>query len=139
MAIRHFLVTMKNIDHDLVNRSPLTPYDPETCPIRMVLAGIGDRWSCLVLLGLKGERLRFGELRVLIPDISQKMLTQVLRSLERDGLIERDDRGGFPRVVYYSHTSLGQTLMDPLMVMAGWATENLATIKANRRAFDAAG
>ena len=127
---------MKNVDHEIVRRSPLTPYDPETCPIRMVLAGIGDRWSCLVLLGLKEERLRFGELRVLIPDISQKMLTQVLRSLERDGLIAREDLGGFPRVVYYSHTKLGETLMEPLMVMSGWAKDNLPTIKANRRTFD---
>lgn len=128
---------MKDIDHELVRRSPLTPYDPETCPIRMVLAGIGDRWSVLVLLGLKNERLRFGELRYLIPDISQKMLTQVLRSLERDGLVARDDRGGFPRVVYYSHTELAETLMDPLMVMADWAMENLAAIKEHRRVYDA--
>lgn len=128
---------MKNIDHEVVNRSPLTPYDPETCPIRMVLGGIGDRWSVLVLLGLNGERLRFGELRYLIPDISQKMLTQVLRNLERDGLVARDDRGGFPREVYYAHTELGETLMEPLFVMAGWAKSNLGAIKANRRAYDA--
>ena len=128
---------MKNIDHERVSRSPLTPFDPETCPIRMVLAGIGDRWSCLVLLGLNGERLRFGELRHLIPDVSQKMLTQVLRSLERDGLVHREDLGGFPREVYYSLTPLGQTLMDPLFVMAGWAKSNLGAIKAHRRAYDA--
>ncbi|MEL7461094.1 MAG: helix-turn-helix domain-containing protein [Pseudomonadota bacterium] len=128
---------MKDIDHDLVSRSPLTPYDPETCPIRLVLDGLGNKWSVLVLVGLWHERLRFGELRHLIPDISQKMLTQVLRALERDGLVARDDRGGFPRVVYYTLTPLGDTLMDPLMVMSGWARDNLPQIKANRRAYDA--
>ncbi len=130
---------MKEIDHELVKRSPLTPYDPNTCPIRMVLDGIGDKWSVLVLVGLNGERLRFGELRLLIPDISQKMLTQVLRSLERDGMVVREDLGGFPRVVYYSLTDLGITLMEPLMVMSAWAKENLGAIKSNRRAYDEGG
>lgn len=128
---------MKQPDHEAVSRSPLTPFDPETCPIRMVLDGIGGKWPVLVLVGLRGERLRFGEMRLLIPDISQKMLTQVLRALERDGLVAREDRGGFPREVYYTLTPFGETLMDPLMVMSGWAKANLGAIKANRRAYDA--
>ena len=129
---------MEESDHTFVTRSILHPYDPDNCPIRMVLDGIAGKWSILVLTALRGEdRLRFGQIRTLIPDISQKMLTQVLRSLERDGLVARDERGGFPRVVNYCLTPLGRDLQEPLQIMAGWAAANLPAIKAHRRAFDA--
>lgn len=110
--------------------------DRELCPARDVLDGIGDKWSILILITLSNGAYRFGGLRDAIPDISQKMLTQVLRALERDGLVARTDEGGFPRVVSYALTSLGISLLDPLRGMAHWASTHMETIAANRAAYD---
>ena len=64
-------------------------YDPQ-CPIRNILARLSDKWSLLVLYTLTGaDRMRFGDLRRAIPDISQKMLTVTLRTLEEDGFVTR--------------------------------------------------
>lgn len=110
--------------------------DPDTCPVRQVMHGIGNKWAILVLVALSMGSQRFGELRGLIPDVSQKMLTQVLRNLERDGLVSREDRGGFPRVVVYDLTEMGTTLQDPIRAMSAWSNANLGSIKAARRAYD---
>ncbi|MEM9973201.1 MAG: helix-turn-helix domain-containing protein [Pseudomonadota bacterium] len=115
----------------------LPPLDPKTCPIRQVLDHIGDKWSILILVGLSAGPLRFGELRREIPDISQKMLTQVLRALERDGLVARVEKGGFPRVVSYSLTDLGEAVQEPLGIMAKWGYAHMPRILAARAAFDA--
>ncbi|MEM9708205.1 MAG: helix-turn-helix domain-containing protein [Pseudomonadota bacterium] len=129
---------MENSDHGSVRAVSSRPavLDPETCPIRQVLDHIGDKWSVLILIGLSAGPMRFGELRRDIPDISQKMLTQVLRSLERDGLISREDQGGFPRVVTYELTVIGERVQEPLQIMARWGYENMPAILASRAAFD---
>ncbi len=140
LARRHFLVTMSKRDHvEVSGERPrvLPPLDPETCPIRQVLDHIGDKWSILILVGLSAGPLRFGELRREIPDISQKMLTQVLRSLERDGLVSRAEKGGFPRVVSYSLTDLGEAVQEPIQIMAKWGYTHMPRILAARAAFDA--
>jgi DNA-binding HxlR family transcriptional regulator len=109
------------------------PYD---CPIRQVLDGLGGKWAVLVLMSLSRGPRRFGEIKAGIPDVSQKMLTQVLRAFERDGLITRRDEGGFPRVVFYNLTALGEDLLGPLDVMTTWANANMAEILNNRERYD---
>jgi DNA-binding HxlR family transcriptional regulator len=80
------------------------------CPVRQVLDQIGDKWSTLMLLSLSEKPYRFGELRRLIPDISQRMLTQTLRDLQRNGLILRTVFPTQPPSVEYRLTPLGESL-----------------------------
>src|SRR5262245_52349766 len=83
------------------------------CPTRQVLARIADKWTMLVITALEGEEaLRFSELRRRIEGISQKMLTQTLRALERDGLVDRTVYPTVPVTVEYQLTPLGQSLTD---------------------------
>ena len=112
-------------------------YDPELCPVRDVLDGIGDKWTILVLTGLKARDQRFSELRRLIPDVSQRMLTQTLRSLERDGLVSRHVTPSIPPRVDYALTDLGRSLTEQLAVLAKWALTHLPVIAHARQAFDA--
>ncbi|MBN9447180.1 MAG: helix-turn-helix transcriptional regulator, partial [Bosea sp.] len=80
------------------------------CPTRRVLDRIGDKWAVLILILLEKEMLRFNELRRRIDSISQKMLSQTLKSLERDGLISRRVFATVPVTVEYALTPLGRTL-----------------------------
>ena len=93
------------------------------CPIRNVLARIGDKWSLLVIVTLSGARtMRFGALQRAIPDISQKMLSVTLRTLEEDGYLTRQVYPEVPPRVEYSLTSRAQSLLaciDPLVAWAG--------------------
>jgi len=109
---------------------------PNTCPIRHVLDNIGDKWSVLILVSLQSGDRRFKDLQDQIPDISRKMLTQTLRRLERDGLVLREDAGGFPRRVTYKITPLGGTLREPLGQMAKWGKTHMAAIAEARERFD---
>ena len=107
------------------------------CPVRGVLDQIGDKWSTLLVSILAGGPQRFGALRRAVPDISQRMLTQTLRDLQRDGLIARRVLPTQPPGVEYRLTELGQSLIGPLAGLIGWANANHATIRQARRAFDA--
>lgn len=103
---------------------------------RSVLDRVGDKWT-LIIIGLLDERtLRFTELLGAIPGISRKMLTQSLRSLERDGLITRTSHAENPPRVEYSATDLGRTLSEPVLALAAWAARNKTEIVTNRRAYD---
>jgi DNA-binding HxlR family transcriptional regulator len=107
------------------------------CPIRQVLDRFGDKWSMLVveLLSHRG-RLRFSEIGHNIEDISQKMLTVTLRSLESDGLITREIFPEIPPRVEYELTSLGKTLVPHIMSLTSWGIEHMATILENRKAYE---
>ena len=111
-------------------------YDPEICPVRHVLDQIGDKWSILVLTALKLETHRFSELKRAIPDVSQRMLTKTLRSLERDGLIERHVTPTTPPRVEYNLTPLGQSLVKVLEPLAGWALDKRGDVAKSRAIFD---
>ncbi|MBB6521030.1 winged helix-turn-helix transcriptional regulator [Pseudoteredinibacter isoporae] len=107
------------------------------CPSREVLALIGEKWVSLIVGALDQRVLRFGELKRLCEGISQKMLTQSLRKMERDGLIVRevfDDE--LVLRVEYSLSPLGQTLIPVVSMAKMWAEENLRIIEANRRVYD---
>src|SRR5882757_2472815 len=80
------------------------------CPTRQILDRVGDKWAVLILLLVRDEPMRFNALRRTIEGISQKMLSQVLKSLERDGLIRRRAIATVPVTVEYSITPLGTTL-----------------------------
>lgn len=105
-----------------------------TCPIRNVLSRIGDKWSLLVIYTLKsGERVRFGELHRAIPDISQKMLTVTLRTLEQDGLVVREIFPEIPPRVEYSLTPRAQSLLPHVEGLIDWALENMDGILRDRK------
>jgi DNA-binding HxlR family transcriptional regulator len=99
---------------------------------REVLDLIADKWTALVVYVLAGGTKRHGELRREIEGISQKMLTQTLRHLERDGLVERKVYPVVPPMVEYSLTPLGKTLIGPLCAVCHWAEEHLAEVDAAR-------
>lgn len=109
-------------------------WDAGNCPIRSVLDRFGDKWSILVLLilGVR-RRLRFGEICKLVgPDISQKMLTVTLRTLEADGLVSRTVYAEVPPRVEYELTDLGISLVPHIHGLAQWAEDHMAEIKASR-------
>ncbi len=112
------------------------PLFPE-CPVRNVLARIGDKWSILVLLTLDGTRkpMRFKAIEAAIPDISQKMLTQTLRDLEADGLVIRHAYAEVPPRVEYELTDRSRSLLPHIHSLVGWALDNLSDIVRNRKAF----
>ncbi|MFK7793152.1 MAG: winged helix-turn-helix transcriptional regulator [Devosiaceae bacterium] len=111
-------------------------YDPNICPVRHVMDQIGDKWSILVLTGLNAESRRFSELKRAIPDVSQRMLTKTLRGLERDGLINREVTPTTPPRVDYSLTELGQSLVQVLEPVAGWALAQREQVAMSRALFD---
>ena len=102
----------------------------ESCPIRNVLARFWGKWSILILCVLaENEKTRFNEISKAIPDISSKVLSDTLRSLESDKLISRHYHGEIPPRVEYSLTSLGKSLVPKLHELIRWAIENFDQFK----------
>jgi len=93
----------------------------DRCVARQALDLISDRWTMIVIKALGEGIHRYGALHREIGDISQKMLTQTLRSLERDGLVRRTVYPVVPPKVEYALTPLGETLTEPLAAVAAWA------------------
>jgi len=111
------------------------PYAAD-CPTRRALDRIGDKWSVLIV-GLLAQRThRFAELRRSIEGISQKMLTQTLRSLERDGLLTRTIYPEVPPRVEYSLTPLGRTLAEPIQAVVAWAETHITQVEAAQRKYE---
>lgn len=107
------------------------------CPIRNVIARIGDRWSILILLTLEVARkpMRFKEIEKDIPDISQKMLTRTLRDLEADGLVSRHTYAEVPPRVEYELTDRARSLTPLLNELVEWAASNLSGIINDRHKY----
>lgn len=114
-----------------------SPYRAD-CPTRHLLDRIGDRWTVLVVVALSDGSARFSELRRRIEGISQKMLTQTLRGLERDGLVHRTVYPEVPVRVEYSLTEAGRTLREPLRALQEWAIAHLGHVAASQQAYDQA-
>ncbi len=106
----------------------------QNCESRQALDRIADKWTCLIVYALLDGPRRHGELRRTIEGISQKMLTQTLRSMEADGLVQRRVIDVIPPHVEYSLTPLGQTLSEPLVAICRWAMDHLAEMQAARAA-----
>ena len=107
------------------------------CPVRDVSQGISSKWSSLLMMALAEKPYRFGELRRLVPDISQRMLTQTLHDLQRDGYVRRQVFPTKPPSVEYSLTDLGRSMFDPLHQLIRWAELNHDAVRSARAGFDA--
>ena len=123
--------------------SPTNPDPPPTnvyeqaCPSRAILELIADKWTLLILPALRDGRMRNGDLMRLIGGVSQKMLTQTLRELEHNGLVNRIDHQEVPPRVEYELTALGRSLSDLMRKLDSWAEENLEEVIKARTAFEA--
>ncbi|HEY6205441.1 MAG TPA: helix-turn-helix domain-containing protein [Chthoniobacterales bacterium] len=111
--------------------SPPSVMEPQ-CPSRLVLERIADKWTALIIQILSKGTMRYSALQQQIGGISQKMLTQTLRSLERDGLVQRKVYPVVPPRVEYSLTRLGRTLIEPLRALCRWSEKHLPELQANR-------
>jgi DNA-binding HxlR family transcriptional regulator len=105
------------------------------CPTRQVLDRIADKWTLLVVSALEDGTLRFSELRRRVEGITQKMLTQTLRALERDGLVDREVIATVPVTVRYTLTPLGHSLARTVDVIRTWAYTNMDAIEAARETY----
>jgi DNA-binding HxlR family transcriptional regulator len=106
------------------------------CPTRQLLDRIGDKWSVLILLLLGDGEWRFGQLKQRIGGISQKMLSQTLRALERDGLVTRHAVATVPVSVSYRVTPLGRDLLAALRLMIDWAETRMPEVVEAQRRYD---
>lgn len=105
-----------------------------TCPVRDILSRLGDKWSLLVLITLQANGvMRFSDIKRTIGDISQRMLTFSLRTLEADGMVERRVYAEVPPRVEYRLTGRGHTLMPHVHNLVAWAEDNLEGILEDRR------
>jgi DNA-binding HxlR family transcriptional regulator len=102
------------------------------CPSRKVLDRISDKWTALVIYALAEGTMRYGELQRRVGGVSQKMLTQTLRSMEEDGLVARKVYPVVPPMVEYSLTPLGRSLIEPLSAVRRWAEQHLPQLLAHR-------
>lgn len=111
----------------------------EICPIRNVVARFGDKWSLLVLLVIDNAGIvRFNELGRLIPDISTRVLSGTLKTLEADGLISRKVYAQVPPKVEYKLTETGKSLIPIIMQLTEWAQTNMKTVMKHRAEYQTA-
>lgn len=111
----------------------------EICPIRNVVARFGDKWSLLVLLVISGAGVvRFNELGRMIPDISTRVLSTTLKTLEADGLIDRKVYAQVPPKVEYTLTDSGRSLIPLIMQLTEWAQQNMKNVMTHRRRYESA-
>jgi DNA-binding HxlR family transcriptional regulator len=106
------------------------------CLSRHVLELIADHWTPLVIYTLEDGTMRFSQLLKQIDGISQKMLTQTLRAMERNGLVQRVVYPVVPPIVEYSLTPLGQTLREPMKALKVWAYGHLQEVAHARTTYD---
>ena len=107
------------------------------CPSRLVLDRISDKWVTLVIASLSDGPLRFSELSRQLAGVSQKMLTQTLRTLERDGLVTRTVTPSVPVRTDYELTPLGDSLLETLRHLKEWAEEHMPDVDNARANYDA--
>ena len=107
----------------------------EMCPVRNVIARFGNKWALLTVL-IIGEQdiIRFNELSRLIPDVSSRVLSSTLRTLEAAGFIDRKVYAVVPPKVEYSLTTLGKSLLPLIQQLTEWAQTNMKTVMAHRKA-----
>jgi DNA-binding HxlR family transcriptional regulator len=128
-------MTVKRMVSNQKVTSELNVYQA-TCPTRLALDLIANKWTALIVGLLEDGPQRFAALSRQIGGISQKMLTQTLRSMERDGLVKRTVYAEVPPRVEYALTPLGQTLRDSLGLLRIWAEENVGSIIAAQKRYD---
>lgn len=112
--------------------------EASNCPIRSVLANVTGKWRMIIILALEDEQKRFGELKRCIGDITQRVLTENLRGLQRDGYLTRSVDPGPPVAVSYELTPLGRGLLGLLKELVFWSNDEMAAVKAARMSYDRA-
>lgn len=108
------------------------------CPIRNVMANVTGKWQILILLSLEDGALRFGQVKRTVGDITQRVLTENLRGLEREGYLTRTVFPGPPVAVSYELTDIGSQMVGHLKTLVFWANDISTSIKQNRARFDEA-
>lgn len=106
------------------------------CPVRNVLSNVTGKWSSLILLSLEDGPLRFSGVKRMLGDITQRVLTENLRNLERDGYISRRVVSGPPVEVHYALTPLGQSFVPLFKPLVGWAAAHFDAVMTSRSNFD---
>ena len=106
------------------------------CPARLLFDQIADKWSMMILTVLDGEPQRFNAIKRRLEGVSQKSLTQTLRRLERNGLIERRVLPTSPVAVEYRMSALGRTLLQPFRALYRWTKTHMPEVEAARTRFD---
>lgn len=106
------------------------------CPSRQLLASLSDKWVTLVLCALGEQESRYSELSRKIPGVSQKMLTQTLRTLERNGLVQRSVTPSVPVRVDYTLTALGHTLLPVICTIKQWAERHMPRVRVAQTLYD---
>ncbi len=107
------------------------------CPVRSILSTVTGKWSSLILLALEDGALRFSAIKRAIGDISQRVLTENLRALERDGYLTREVVSGPPVEVHYALTPRGTDLVARLIPLVTWASEQYENVQLARQTYDA--
>jgi DNA-binding HxlR family transcriptional regulator len=120
--------------HLLETTPPWNVFDSH-CPTRQVLDLIADKWTVLIIRRLADGTLRFAQLRRSVDGISQKVLTNILRSLERDGIVTRRIYASVPPKVEYSLTTLGRSLCNLVEGICGWAEANIEQVQSAREVY----
>ncbi|MFB9328885.1 winged helix-turn-helix transcriptional regulator [Paenibacillus aurantiacus] len=112
-------------------------YEPESpCHYRRALEVVSSKWTVLVFYELEEGSKRYSELKKRIEGVTQKMLTQTLRQLERDGLVKRCVYPTVPQTVDYTLTTLGLTLIEPMRILHRWTEAHYDSVLQARRAYD---
>jgi DNA-binding HxlR family transcriptional regulator len=125
-------------DSNLTETNPPWSVFNSRCLTRQVLDRIADKWTVLIVRRLSNGTMRFAELRRAVDGISQKVLTNTLRGLERDGLVTRRIYASMPPRVEYSLTDLGSSLCGLVAGICGWAEASMEQVEAARARFDEA-
>jgi DNA-binding HxlR family transcriptional regulator len=123
-------------DSHLLETTPAWNVFDRNCPTRQVLDCIADKWTVLVIHRLAGGTLRFAQLRRQVDGISQKVLTNTLRALERDGIVHRRIYASVPPKVEYSLTDLGRSLCDLVEGICRWAEAHIEQVQASRKLYE---
>ncbi|WP_449599152.1 winged helix-turn-helix transcriptional regulator [Paenibacillus sp. Marseille-Q9583] len=106
------------------------------CGYSKVLDIISNKWTALVIYAMEDGIIRYSDIRRRIEGISKKMLTQTLRQLERDGLVEREITPSVPPIVEYSLTPLGVSLLEPMRALNRWTSQNYVWVEKARASYD---
>lgn len=115
----------------------LSKGDADNCPVRQVLSQVTGKWQMLIILVLEDGALRFGALKRTVGDVTQRVLTENLRKLERDGYVKREVNPGPPVAVSYELTELGRELLDHLKPFTAWAASRHEVVVQSRTDYEA--
>lgn len=118
------------------NIAPSVFYNQDVCPVRSVFSRLSSKWTVLVITHLSFGTHRFSELLGGIPDISQRMLSQTLKNLERDGIVIRVATASIPPRVDYTLTDIGQSYLQGLELALQWSLKNRAKIESAQFEYD---